>query len=288
MKKNNAKFAFYYLLSLVSLIFTSISSGIILFQVINRNISDNLLDYTNYINDGALRFAISSLIVAAPVLFLIIKLINKGLRKKEIEKDSPIRRWLTYFILFVSSVIILGSLIGVLNSFLSGEMTLKFILKILSLILISAIVFSYYFYDIKRENVEKSDKNLKIFFWLSLVFIISIFIIALFSVESPSVVRNRNIDQNTMRNVFNLESSINIYYEQNKKLPERIDDIESLSFPNLEYIKLDDENFKICAEFKLDSTEEQFKAYYEKRGFESGYNCFEGNLWVKDRFKISD
>jgi len=64
----------------------------------------------------------------------------------EAEKESGIRKWLTYFILLVSAVVMIGWLIGTISSFLNGELSLKFILKSLTSILISALIFSFYLY----------------------------------------------------------------------------------------------------------------------------------------------
>ncbi len=293
MKNNNPKFAFYYLLSLVALIFTAVSSAIIIFQIINKSVSDFLLDNT-YSNDGGLRFGISALFVAAPIFFLMLNFINKGLRKNELEKDSSLRRWLTYFILFVSAVIILGSLIGILNSFLSGEMTLKFALKTITVLIISILVFSYYFYDIKRDNVEKKDRNIKIFFIISLVLILAVFISSFFFVESPQMARKKRLDQIIINKVSSIESVVNSYYDLNKELPERIEDIslssgkfyfneKDLYDPEtgekIEYRKIGDREFEICANFRTSSDYLGGRYYYADKKFNPGKNCFKGNLW---------
>lgn len=298
MKNNNPKFAFYYLLSLVALIFTAVSSAIIIFQIIDKNVSDALVDRV-YANDGALRFGISALFISAPIFFMMLKFINKGLRKNELEKDSSLRRWLTYFILFVSAVIILGSLIGILNSFLSGEMTLKFVLKALTILLISAIVFSYYFYDIKRENMEKKDKTLKIFSWTSIALVCVIFVSALFFVESPKTARMKRLDQMVLNRVYSLESAVNSYYDLNKKLPENIEEIskygEKIYFDKknildpesgeaIEYKKTGDKQFELCANFRTDSDNQEGRNYYSgDKNFKPGYNCFKGILWSEQK-----
>lgn len=294
MKNNNPKFAFYYLLSLVALIFMSISLGIIMFQIIDKSITDALSD-TMYRGSDSLRFGISALFVSSPIYFLMLNLINKGLRKNELEKESSIRRWLTYFILFVSAVIILGSLIGILNSFLSGEMTLKFVFKALTILIISAIVFSYYFYDIKRENVEKKDKTIKAFFFASVGLVFIVFVSALFFVESPKTARMKRLDQIVLNRIYSIESAVNNYHELSKKLPENLEEVskygekiyfdeKSLSDPEsgekIEYKKIDDSHFEICANFRTDSNNQEGKGYYSgEKSFKVGYNCFKGVLW---------
>src|SRR3989339_175203 len=153
MEKNNAaKFAFFYMLSLVSLIFTALSTGIIIFQFINKNITDVLSTTTTGFDSSALKFAISAVIIAAPIYFVLMSLINKNLFEGNLDKESGIRKWLTYFIIFISSVVMIGWLIGTVNFFLDGELTIKFILKSITAILFSEIdgAINSYFRDYDR------------------------------------------------------------------------------------------------------------------------------------------
>ena len=69
MEQQNAKFAFYYLLSLVALIFMALSTGMIIFQIINKCIVDVLEINPGMYDSGILKFAISAIIIAAPIFF---------------------------------------------------------------------------------------------------------------------------------------------------------------------------------------------------------------------------
>ena len=145
MEKQNAKFAFFYMLSLVALVFTSLSTGMIIFQIINKTIADDLSLAPGGFSQDALRFAISAIIIAAPIYFVLMRLINKNLLSGQMGKESGVRKWLTYFILLVSFVVMIGWLIATIGSFLNGEFTIKFILKALTSILISALILAFIF-----------------------------------------------------------------------------------------------------------------------------------------------
>lgn len=304
MKNHNPKYAFYYLLSLVALIFASVSVVIIMFEIIDKSIFDSLAYHGSISNQGSLRFGISALLVSAPIFFVCINLINNGLKKEEINKDSSLRNWLTYFILAVSAVIILGSAVGIINNFLSGEMTLKSVLRLLAVVVISALVFSFYLYDIKRGKIKKNDKIMKTFFFSALILVLIVFISSWFFVDSPKTARERKIDQKLLNNIYSVESYINIYYDKKRDLPESLDYLsgvvdggifeENMINPRtgerIEYNKLGDDNFELCADFKTDSYEiERNRAYpvYMNDGtkvYIAGRNCFKGNLWAKDNF----
>ena len=297
--KHNAKYAFYYLLSLVALIFTALSFGMIIFSIIDKIIPDVLNAYSSV--DGQLKFAISAIFIATPIFYFISRLIHKGLHKGELEKDSSIRRWLTYFIILVSSLIILGVFIGVINSFLSGELTSRFVFKALTMFFISGVTFSFYLYDIKRESPDKADAVVKIFFFASLALVVAAFIAAWFFVESPQTARNRRLDSALVQNMYSIENAINSYYERNDRLPANLDEFKAdkniylnvgaLADPEtkepIAYNKISDKEFEMCATFRTDSIAESARQGASYVGMDisskehrAGYQCLRGNLYT--------
>jgi hypothetical protein len=295
--KNNAKYAFYYLLSLVALVFTALSVGMVVFSIINKTIADAIINYSGSY-DSQLKFAISALFIAAPIFYVISRLINQGLRRGELDKDSGIRRWLTYFILLVSFLIILGVFIGVINNFLSGELTTRFILKALTVLIISGAVFSYYLYDVKRDAAAAKDKVVLIFTGVSVVLVLAAFIAAWFFVESPATARARLLDQALVSNIYSLESAVNNFYVKTQALPDNLTavaasgvylDSRLLNDPDsqepIAYHKLGDRTFEFCATFRLDSAmngDRNYPVVYpgDNKNHRAGYQCLPGNLYA--------
>lgn len=236
---NAAKYAFFYMLSLVALIFTALSAGMIIFQLINKSIEDVLLSGGGQFSPETLKFAISALVIATPIFYITSHQIQKSLVSGALDRESGIRKWLTYFILFIASVVMLGWLISTINSFLDGELTLKFFLKALTAIGIAAAVFTFYYYDIRRsEIVNKKDRVVSIYFYASLVFIIAVFTASLFIVESPRETRSRKLDNAVLESFNQIDQAINEYYRENKKMPENLDILKE------EYPYISDDNLK--------------------------------------------
>lgn len=299
-QKHAAKYSFYYLLSLAALIFVGISLGLIAFGIIDENIVDPLVgDYYRNIN-GSFRFAISALIIATPIYYYMSFLIAKGLKKEELPADSAIRKWLTYFIIFVSALIILGVFISVINNFLAGELTLKSVLQALTVFLIAGLVFSYYFYDIRQEKSISVKLN-KVFFYLSLFIIVSAFISAWFFVESPKEARNRKLDDIVIQRINSLENLVNVHYEETGLIPESMDELYAInknsayvldekyfldpeSAEAIEYKKINDTEFEFCANFRSSSEAYTRNDPYSKH-YESGYQCLSGHLWSRALLK---
>ncbi|MBU4257038.1 hypothetical protein KKC04_01345, partial [Patescibacteria group bacterium] len=227
-QNNSAKFAFFYMLSLVALVFMALAGGMIIFQIINKKIVDVLSQYSVSFSPDQLKFAISAIIIAAPIYYLTMRQIFKNLYSGALSKDSGIRKWLTYFILFVASVVMLGWLIAVINNFLDGELTIKFILKAMTAIVIAAAIFTFYFYDIKREEpAGKKDKVIRIYFYCSLAAVAAVFVASLFFVESPTETRNRKYDNAILDNFQKIDGALNTYYQDYEKLPADLEELKT-------------------------------------------------------------
>ena len=303
MEKQNAKFAFFYMLSLVALIFTAISTGMIIFQIINKTIMDDLSLAPGGFSQDALRFAISAIIIAAPIYFVLMRLINKNLLSGEMEKESGVRKWLTYFILLVSSVVMLGWFIAIIGSFLNGEFTIKFILKSLASILISALIFSYYLYDIKREDVSKNNNVVKIYFYGSIAIAVISLIAAFFFIDSPLKVRDQKFDQAVINKFSQIDYAINAYYGENKKLPENLNALlnggstyyvieNDITDPGtgkfFDYNLKGKDAYEICATFRTENKSQanDKSIYVDTRWLHDlGYQCLKQRIAQIDQSK---
>lgn len=294
MSKNNApKFAFFYLLSLVALIFTSLSVGIIIFQIINKEIVDIISQYPGSYSDGAMKFAISTIIISTPVYYFTARQIYRSLFRGSLDEDAGVRKWLTYFILLVSIVVMIGWLIGIINGFLDGELTTKFILKAITALAISGSVFSFYLYDIRREGIKgKKDKVINVYFYASLLVILIAFVASWFIVESPTETRKRKSDQNIISSFYTIDSHLNDYYQRNEALPESLEDLSADKYTGLEsddlanpftgkeyeYKVINAEEYELCTDFQTSNKEVDNDNYYngyrdEQWQHEVGHQC---------------
>ena len=295
---NNAKFAFFYLLSLVALIFMTLSTGIIIFQVINKNIIDILDSYQGRYSSDALKFAISAIIISAPIYYAMVRQINKNLFSGLLNKEAGVRRWLSYLILLISSVVMIGWLIVTIYSFLEGELTIKFILKSLTAIAIAATVFTYYRYDVKRDNVVGSkDKVIKFYFIGSLIIVIVALVSAFVFVESPMETRNKRYDSQITGKFNQIDNAVNTYSSNKKKLPGSLDELleearylkesdikDNVSKKRFGYNIINENTYELCADFKTSNTEDDQERYYIDKRWEhdSGYQCLKKNIGIKD------
>lgn len=288
-KHDSAKYAFFYLLSLVGLVFMAVSSGMVLFQLINKYIPDVLNQYSGSFSLEQVKFAISALIISAPIYYITSRYLYKSLFKGELDKDAGVRKWLTYFILLVNIVIMIIWLIMLINSLLDGELTTKFVLKTLTILAICGAIFSFYLYDIKRkETANVKAKGLQTYFYASLAAVIAIFVISLFMLESPTVTRNRKLDGQIVNNLSSIESMVNQYYSNHDELPADLNALKTefnylneselkhpVSGVMYEYKIVDPTHYQLCTDF-LTATDNQGQTFYYDPMWShtSGYQCF--------------
>ncbi len=151
----SAREAFLYLLLFLTLYISAWSFGTIVFQFINRWFPDAVqLDYIYESTASALRMGTSSLIVAFPLFLWISSILAKSIKQDSDKRNSKVRKWLTYITLFAAAGIIIGDTISIVFTFLQGDLTLRFVLKVLTIGAISGSIFGWYLWDLRGTEEE--------------------------------------------------------------------------------------------------------------------------------------
>jgi hypothetical protein len=143
----NARDAFLYLLNFITLGFWTVALGQIWYAVIARSFPD-AASSSVYSTVTSLREEIAgqlaTVIVAFPLFLFVHGLIARELKKRRELYDSGVRKWLTYIALVLAALVVLGDAIWFITSFLQGELTVRFILDSLVLLILGGGVFAYY------------------------------------------------------------------------------------------------------------------------------------------------
>ncbi|MBW4462677.1 MAG: hypothetical protein KME47_20940 [Nodosilinea sp. WJT8-NPBG4] len=149
-----ARDAFFYLLAFVTLGIWIQALGEMAFIFINHLIPDSL---NNYYGDPSwqVAFALARLLVAYPVYLGLMRQINRDLAAHREKHFSEVRKVLTYLTLLIATIIAIGAVIAFLTSFLRGELTPRFLLKVLVVLVLDGGVLWYYFDWIRRKPAPK-------------------------------------------------------------------------------------------------------------------------------------
>jgi len=265
-KRNIPRDLFLHLLAMVTLYWSAVSFVTLLWQYINYFFPDILNRYYTSSFTGPIRFAVSSLVIVFPIFILVSWYLNKIYTKESQVRESKIRKWLIYLTLFIASLIIIGDLVSIINTFLGGEITTRFVLKALSILLVAVVIFGYYLDDVRRDTPTKSAKYFALVAGLCvLVSVVGAFLI----IGSPMSARLVQFDQQKIGDLQNIQYQIINYWQRKERLPEKLTDLnDSISgyfVPNdpqtgqlYEYNIKDSATltFELCANFNLDNNKQ--------------------------------
>lgn len=283
--------------------------GILFFQVINKYIPDPIVR-TSYIfqrfSISAIHYSIASLIVAFPLYIWMLWFWFKsfsplagGLEKVE----SRLSKWLTYIILLVAAGTIAGDLIVVIFNFLQGELGMRFLLKALTVIVITGLVFWFYFLERKKIQYKKevSATPFLLILVISSILVILAIVLGFFAGGTPGQERLRKFDLERANNLQQISSAISNFAYENNRLPADLNEIknnpryyygtkiytdpETQKEYDYRIIKFvvagenDSLEYELCATFSISSLNEPESSniYYDYNGIwakhDKGYVC---------------
>ena len=287
-----AREAFLYLVSFIALYVAAFSFGVLVFGLIDYSFPD-ALDRGRAIDRETGATAIASVIVALPLYLLVSRWLAGQVAADPERRQSLVRRWLTYLTLVVGAGIILGDLIALLSNVLTGDPTLRFALKAVSILAITGCIFGYYVWDMRQAEAPAASPGNK---WAIRALMITVVVVvagciayALTLTGSPGSQRDARLDEQRVSNLSNIAEGIDLYWELNEELPASFDVmpgpryyIERVNDPETGilyvYRILEAPRYELCAVFSTDTTGEVHgdRGFSERRwDHQEGRNCFE-------------
>ncbi|MBV8709553.1 MAG: hypothetical protein JO028_20370 [Acidobacteriaceae bacterium] len=157
--------AFLYLLSFSTLATWSSALGSLLFQLINRWFPDPVTRSYVYNLRNAVTWQMASLAVAFPIFLLVVRTILREAQDRPERLQSGVRKWLTYLALLLTAGAMICDLIWFFDYFLTGELTSRFVLKVLTVLLICGAIFIYYLgslrWDRNTDVAQAKNRSLR-------------------------------------------------------------------------------------------------------------------------------
>jgi hypothetical protein len=184
-------------------------------------------DALNYSADpysGAMRFSMASLIVFFPLYLYLMRVIRKDIAADPTRNEIWVRRWLLVLTIFIAGLTVAGDLVTLVNYFLGGEITTRFILKVAIVLLISAGVLMHFIADIKGYWKEFPEKARMVGWGAGALIIVSI-IAGFFIMGTPGQVRLYRFDDQKVSDLQNIQYQIVNYWQQKEKLPVALADL---------------------------------------------------------------
>ena len=207
--KSGPKDVFQHLLAIVTLYGSVISFIALIFQYVNYLYPDQL--YLGSVSD-LVRWSSSALVVMFPVFILMSWLIHRDIRINPEKNEIRARKWLLYFTLFVAAITIIVDLITLLYNFFGGELTGRFALKILTVLVVAVAVFGYYLWELRRQATAVSNIP-KLSGWAGAVVVVAAIVSGFFIIGSPATQRALRMDQERVNALTNIQNQIVNYWQ---------------------------------------------------------------------------
>lgn len=268
------------MIALYSSVFAFIA---LLFQYINYAFPDPLSYSSMDPFSGGIRFAMATLIVMVPVAIIIMRFIRRDIESNSGKSDLWIRRWALVLTIFVAGLAVVGDLITLINYFLGGDITMRFVLKVAVLLLVASAVFMHFLADFRGYWTAHRGRASIVGYAAGLAVLLAI-VAGFFIMGSPTQVRLYRFDSQKVSDLQSIQWQIVNFWQQKQTLPADIKEIEDplsgwmlpkdpQSGADYRYERTSDASFKLCATFNADS-----KAASASQAMPAEYGVLDGNF----------
>lgn len=259
-----------------ALLVTNIVSIItILFTVIDVIFKDEISSnraYNYYNSYSELHSAISLLAIVLPASLILSYWIRKEHIKNTPEMNSPVKKFTIGATMIASLVAVCGSLFSIIYQYLEGDLSSRFIAKVISVFILAAILFVYY-RILYTKGQANTTLHQNIFAASASIFIIALSIYAITLTGSPSQIRKEKFDDTRLSDLSSIQQNVLSYWQSHRVLPQDLsqmtDAISRVAIPkdprssdSYEYEiitqsttvndKTTEAVFKLCAKFETE------------------------------------
>jgi len=259
------KFFFLSLGVLVTMITSVVSFLNLIFETLNKQFPDALnavyqYGYVSWDYDS-IRASLATLIIVFPVFFVLAYFWKKESHKNLGSMDTIIKKWLIYIVLFLTAIVIIVDLVTLVRYFVAGEISTRFIIKILVVLGVAKITGFYYLNELNIFTGWKG-KLAKMGVFLAPVCIIASIVWSFGIIGSPSEQRAWRMDERRIQDLQSLQWQVISYWQQKESLPTDIkklsNSMSGFSLPvdpeftkglMYEYEIIKDTTFSLCATF---------------------------------------
>lgn len=267
MENHTAK---HFVLQLGSLASLYLSLGFLLsllFSIVNITFPDAIDNYWSIESShSTVRLSIAMLVVFFPTYLFLTRTVNNIRRTESGSMYLSLTKWVVFLSLLVGGGVLLGDLVAVIMAFLEGEITERFILKALAVLVVVGAAFHYYLLDTKGYWTKNEQKSVMYGIGAALVVLASI-VYSFTHIETPSTVREQKLDAEQVTDLQQLQWRIQDYSMTNGVLPENLDAIGDGALPQAPEDRpayrytVTEEGFELCATFEQPSTSSENYMY---------------------------
>jgi hypothetical protein len=143
--ESGARNVFFYLLMFLNLYLSAIGAIMLTWGLADLWFTDPLQEFSD--GSSSVRSGIAMVVVAFPAFLYLARYVRQNIAPSDAIRKSLIRRILTYLTLFVVALTAIVDVITLIYNFLGGDLTGRFAVRALGILVVSGLVLLYYLID---------------------------------------------------------------------------------------------------------------------------------------------
>ncbi len=225
--KMSPKFFFLSLGVIISLI-TSVTAFLNLaFATLDFKFPDVLNSTYQYgynsFNFDATRSYIAILIIFLPICMVLMYYYKRVVRAGLGKTEEIIRKWSSYLIVFLAIVVAAIDLVTLVQYFVGGEITTRFILKVLATLVAAKWSGLYFYFDLHESKWKKITE--RVVPWGTAILSVGLIVLSFMVIGTPNEQRTWRLDDRRVNDLTSLQSQVISYWQQKEKLPATLTDL---------------------------------------------------------------
>jgi len=188
------------------------------------NLCFSIVDYAypdqlaGYFSASSIAWPISMMIVLVPALYVLEWALVRDIRKVPEKREIWVRRWRIYLTIFLAGATILGDLITLIYTYLSGEISSRFVWKVVAVLVVCAVVFAYYLLA-KAADEAHGRTARRTIAAVGIVVVLAAVVGGFMAVGSPMRQRDLRMDAQRTDDLSTIQWQVVDYWQRTGKLP---------------------------------------------------------------------
>lgn len=196
----------------------------LIFSYLDYAMPDQLTYYVSDPYAAGVSYEMASLIVLFPIFLVAMRLIRRDIEREPARGEVWIRRWALYLTLFVAGATVAGDLITLIMYFFNGDVTTRFGLKVLLVLLVAGGGFLHFLADLRGYWAQYPARARSVGLATATLVLVTI-VAGFFIIGTPWQARLYRFDEQRVSDLQNIQYQLVNYFQTKRVLPPSLEEL---------------------------------------------------------------
>jgi len=223
--KTTPKDFFLWVGAMIALYASAFAFVALIFDYLNYLLPDKLAYYSGNPYSSGIANEMAIVVVLFPLFLVLMRMIRRSIAQDTSRAEVWVRRWALYLTLSISIAAMAGGIITLLIYFFQGDVTLRFVLKVATVLIVAIAAFAAFRADL-RGFWDADLRRGQIARWSAFALMIVSIVAGFFIVGTPWQARLYRYDDQKVNDLQMLQSQIVNYWQTKETLPVALADLQ--------------------------------------------------------------